>query len=136
MKAKMLFQFFTEKRVGKDKIDFLLKELFRTDSVGHLLDKESYITSYEWQFYRGEFQTSIEVYVEEQQAKRAKITTDLELGRRVAANLGQCVLVSDDNLNPYTWLLLEEGNVYEVEQVSRNDDSIIVRKKGHQSVAS
>ena len=134
MKNKILFQFFAEKRISKGKIESLLKELFHTDSVGRLLDKENCAALYELKFYQKGFRTLIEVYVEAQKAKQVEITTDMELGLCVADSLDQGVLVSDDNLNPYTWLLIEEGNVYEVEQVSRDDESMIVRKKNHQSV--
>ena len=126
---KMLFQFFIKEKINKEGIECLLTKIFDTKDVGSIKGNKSHKIFYNHQPYKGEFKTSIELYVEEEYATSKNILSDKALGILVAESLNTSVLVSDDHLNPYTWLLIENGQMYEVEQVDQEENNMTIQKK-------
>jgi urease accessory protein UreE len=83
----------------------------------------------------GDFQTSIDVYIDEKVARKKRISTDTDLGILIAEQLKESVLISDNDINPYTWLLIKDSQVYEVEQVEKEDERMVLRRKNTQSIS-
>lgn len=135
MQRRSLFQFFTERRLDKREIEKLLSNAFQTSNVSSLLDEDDSEVSYSYYHIAGDFQTSIDLYIDEKLALEKHIGTDTDLGMLISEQLKERVLVSDNNINPYTWLLIKNSKVYEVEQVEKEDESMVLRRENTQPIS-
>ena len=129
MKKKTMFQFFIKEKLIEEDIISLLSDIFGTSSINRLTVGDSSDIFYDYQHYNGNFNTSIEVYVSNQLAKKRNIDSDKALGLLVAKKLGTSVLISNEDINPYTWLLIEENKTYEAEQIGSDEDTMVIKKK-------
>ena len=128
MNERVMFQFFVKGKLSEEAIKKLLSDLFDTNRVSCLTSGNATDVFYEYQYYKGNFNTSIECYILEELVKNKGIDSDKDLGLLVSKALGKQVLVSNEQINPYTWLLIENDKIYEANQIDGDDDTILIEK--------
>lgn len=128
---KNIYSFLLRKKVTEKEVKNLVIKTFDVPKASRITDSNTDGIFYDYHYQRGDFKTSIEVYVEESLSESIGIKTNLEVGCAVAKYLKEDVLISDSKLNPYTWLLISNNHVYEVKQKLDNEkDNTIIIKEG------
>ena len=128
MEKRILFQFFVEKKLPEETIKKLLSDIFDTGRIDDLASDNTADIFYEYQYYEGDFNTSVVCYVNSEVAKKKGIDSDRGLGLLIAKASGEHVLISDEQINPYTWLLIEGDKIYEANQIDSDEDTMLIEK--------
>ena len=128
MANRTTFQFFIEKKLSQEAIKKLLSDVFDTSHVDCLASNSGADIFYEHQYYEGSFNTSIVCYVISELAEKKEIDSDKGLGLLVAKVSDEHVLVSGEQIDPYTWLLIEGNKIYEASQIDSDEDTMLIEK--------
>ena len=128
MEKRVLFQFFVEKKLPEEAIKKLLSDIFDTSRIEGLASNSTADIFYEYQYYKGDFNTSVACYVSSKLAKKKGIDSDRGLGLLIAKASGEHVLISDEQINPYTWLLIEGDKTYEASQIDSGEGTMLIEK--------
>lgn len=111
------FQFFIEEELGDDQIESLLANVFEGHRPTKLADiDEGCLISYDCVRYKGDFKTSIELYAKPELLNENFPKTDFELAQLISSTYDIKVLISDDNINPLTWILVDDDRTFSVTQ--------------------
>ncbi len=125
---RTIFQFFVEKKLTEEAIKKLLSEVFVTSCIDCLTSNSKADIFYEYQYYEGDFNTSVACYVNSEVAKEKGIDSDKGLGLLIAKASGEHVLISDEQISSYTWLLIEGNKIYEASQIDSGEDTMLIEK--------
>ena len=128
MEKRILLQFFVEKKLQEEAIKKLLSDIFDTSRIKGLASNSTADILYEYQYYKGDFNTSVMCYVSSEVAKKKGINDDKGLGLLIAKALGEQVLISDEQISPYAWLLIEGDKIYEAKQIDNGENTMLIEK--------